>query len=93
MKSKVTNLRSCKKCGWVHFAVTRRFAQSEVKKFNEYFNSLSEENRQLYYGNRPSSMATYDKCSRCGGSYKDFEPTASHKFEIIRGCTIGPIIK
>jgi hypothetical protein len=77
----------------VHFAVSREFAEAEVIKFNEYFNTLSEVDRKLYYGNRPASIALYDRCDKCGEDYKNFKATPKQQAEAVRGSTIGPIIK
>lgn len=85
-------LRVCKTCGWVAFGVTRKFALSEVKKFGEYFNSLSKQKRKDYYNNQTATLEEYECCHRCNGSYKNFERVTSvHKIPI--GSTISPIIK
>ena len=33
--------RTCLKCGWVHFGVTRAFAEDEVARFNAYYAKLT----------------------------------------------------
>jgi len=85
------NERTCNKCGWVHFGVTREHAEAEVKRFNDYFNTLSEDKQQKYYGGNCSGIELYDRCSFCGNSYKDFRD--SKEDDCPTGVTLGPIIK
>lgn len=84
------NQVTCKACGWVHFHVSRKNAELEVKSFNEYFDTLPERDKQDYYGNRKSNIRIYEKCGYCGGSYKNFRE--SNVGDCSDGCTIGPII-
>lgn len=37
----------CNKCNWVHFQVTREYAEGEVEVFNTYYNTLTEDQKQL----------------------------------------------
>lgn len=83
--------RTCNKCGWVHFGVTRKYAEKEVKKFNEYFETLSKERQELFYGGVGASIANYESCFRCGNNHKDFRNSVIT--EIPYGSTIQPIIK
>jgi hypothetical protein len=71
--------------------VSRENAESEVKRFNEYFCSLSDEQRHEYYGNTPSSIALYERCLFCGGSYKNFRN--ANPGDCPNGVTMSPIIK
>lgn len=80
----------CKKCFWVHFEVSREHAESEVKKFNEYFQTLSEEDKDRLYGGIPSMIQKYERCNMCGGSYKNFRVAKSE--EVPFGSRVGPII-
>lgn len=84
------NLLTCKSCGWVHFGVSREYAENEIRHFNEYFESLTEKERQDYYGGRRSSIKEYDRCDLCGGSYKNFRP--AEVGDCPNGVTLGPII-
>jgi hypothetical protein len=84
------NTRTCNKCDWVHFAVSRADAESEVARFNAYFDSLPKEKQELYYGGKNSSIEEYERCLACGNSYKDFRP-AKHG-DCPSGCTLNPII-
>lgn len=90
MEEKKYNERTCNKCGWVAFAVTREHAENEVKTFNEFFDSTTEETRKSY-GNRRSTIVQYEKCSFCGNDYKDFRESEEDDCPI--GVTMGPIIK
>lgn len=82
----------CNKCGWIHFAVSMKFAIAETAKFNDYFWGLSEEKRHDYYGNRPAKLEQYTRCFRCGNDYKDFRLATNAELERIRGSTIQPIV-
>lgn len=79
---------TCTKCGWVHFAVTRAFAEAEVERFNTYFATLTKEEQDLYYSGEGSSIKSYEHCNLCSG--KDFRP--SQPDDCPDGCTIGPVI-
>lgn len=85
------NERTCNKCGWVHFGVTREFAENEVKRFNDYFNTLTEDKQQKHYGGKCSSIAQYDRCFFCGNSYTNFRDFKEG--DCPDGVTLGPIIK
>lgn len=80
-----TDLVHCTKCKWTHFAVTREYAENQVKEFNEYFDKLTKKEQDLYYGGKGAHISSYEKCW-CGND--EFEPgnTAPD------GCTIGPVI-
>jgi len=81
-------MAECRDCHWVHFCVTRKHAESEVKKFNEYFKTLPLKQRKEFYGNKPSMIVDYEGCFRCGNSYKNFKKAK----KIPYGSTIQPII-
>lgn len=84
-----SNLVTCKKCGWVHFAVTRAHAEAEIKRFNEYYDSLTEEKQEFYYGSKKSGMHNYDRCFLCGpgATFRPFK-----EGDCPTGCTIQPCI-
>lgn len=82
--------RTCNNCGWVHFAVTRQHAEEEVKRFNEFFDTLTEEKQQQFYGGKHSTIAQYEHCFLCGNTYKDFRDAKEEDCPI--GVTLGPII-
>ena len=82
-------MRTCNKCGWVHFDVTRKFAEAEVKDFNEYFDGLDEAGKG-FFGNKKSRIETYEKCFHCGGAWTDFRPFKDG--DCPQGCTLQPII-
>jgi hypothetical protein len=75
----------CLKCNRTSFAVTREHAEAEVKRFNEYFDTLDENEQHDYYSGRRSSISNY-VCIYCGGSR--FKPgnTAPD------GSTLNPVI-
>jgi len=80
---------TCLKCGWVYFEVTRGYAQDEVKRFNEYFEALSKEKQDDYYGGKGSNIKQYEYCW-CGSTYKNFRD--SKKGDCPNGVTMSPMI-
>lgn len=78
---------TCSKCGWVHFAVTRKRAEEEVAAFNAYFAALSPQQQQDYYGGTGSSLDRYEACW-CGST--QFQP--SKPGDCPDGCTLNPVI-
>jgi len=82
--------RTCLHCRWVHFGVTRRHAENEVKRFNKYFETLSKEKQDEYYGGKGSSIEQYEYCDRCGAFYTQFRESEPN--DMPNGSTIGPII-
>jgi predicted nucleic-acid-binding Zn-ribbon protein len=75
----------CNKCNWTSFAVTRAYAEAEVKLFNAQFAMLSQELKDEYYGGKGSSLAEYS-CQRCGS--ESFTPGNT----ALTGSTISPVI-
>ncbi len=84
-------LRTCNKCGWVHFAVTRKHAEEQVAEFKVYFDGLPEKQQNEFYGGKPSSIKDYETCNLCGGSHTNFRDAKYG--DVPDGCTISPIIK
>jgi hypothetical protein len=77
----------CVYCGWHHFAILTSHAEAEIKMFKAYFDTLTTEEQQSYYGGKPSSIREYTHCNSCGrpASMKPVTKT-------LKGSTIGPII-
>lgn len=90
-KLKTNKYRTCLACGWVHFAVTRKYAEEAVDKFNTYFKTLAKKDQKLFYGGTGASIKDYSHCHRCGGSHSNFKDSLGS--EIPNGSTINPIIK
>ncbi len=90
MRERANKERTCNKCGWVAFGVTSEYAEAEVKRFNEMYDELTAGEKERYYGSRGASMASYEKCNRCGNNYKDFRESKEDDCPV--GCTLGPII-
>ncbi len=80
--------RTCNQRGWVAFGVTREFAQTEVERFNKFYNESPPEVRECYNG--PSSIAHYEYCSRCGNGHAGFHDSGAG--DCPDGCTLPPII-
>lgn len=81
--------RTCLHCGWVAFAVTRQYAEDEVRRFNSWFADQPPEVQACYAG--PSSVSQYEKCFLCRGSYTNFRPALPD--DCPDGCTLQPIIE
>lgn len=72
-----SSLLTCPKCSHVHYPVSRKEAERQVKVFNNYFNSLTLEERHRFYNNTPSSMSLYETCFMCQEvNYKEFKKLA-----------------
>jgi len=68
------DLVTCKKCGRVHFTVSLDYATKQVQQFNEYYNTLTVEQQQMYYNGKLSTIDSYFKCIACGNDFKNFRP-------------------
>lgn len=83
------DLRTCLKCGWVHFGVTRQHAEDEVSRFNTYFDTLDQDGKDSF-GNKKSSIRHYERCFFCSGPWTNFRPYLEG--DCPEGVTIQPII-
>lgn len=81
---------TCLNCGWVHFQVSRKQAENEIKRFNEYFEALPMQQQEDFYGGKESSIYQYEHCFSCGGSYKNFRDYRTG--DCPDGCTLQSII-
>lgn len=82
-------MATCNKCGTVAFEVSRKRAERQVKTFNNYFDSLSEKDKEFFEG-KSSKIEQYEHC-KCGAHYSDFRNTKLEDF--LKVSTINPIIK
>lgn len=80
----------CKKCTYVHFQVSRKYAEEEVQRFNSYYDSLPSKAKKMFAGR--SSVKNYETCMLCGSSYRHFRPMKEERYKEIYGHTINPII-
>jgi predicted nucleic-acid-binding Zn-ribbon protein len=88
-----TRYLTCKKCGWVHFGVSRQFAIKEVHKFNAYFESLTLQERKKNYGNKPASLlGNYGLCFCCRNTNANMRNITTKELDAIRGSTVQPIV-
>lgn len=81
--------RTCLRCGWVAFGVSREHAEIQVKQFNDWIEAQPAET-QAMYGNRRSCIEGYEFCFRCGGPHKNFRDAKPG--DCPDGCTLQPII-
>ncbi len=89
-KSVFTNTVICRRCGWVHFAVSLVHAEKEVKEFNDYYDTLTAEQQESYYGSKKSHLVNYLFCMFCNSLYTNFRKTK--RGEVPNGSTINPIL-
>ena len=80
--------RTCNQCGWVHFGVTRKFAEAEVARFNAFYEASTPSVQKQYGG--PSHIRQYLWCNACGNSHVNFRD--SKPGDCPDGCTISPIV-
>jgi len=78
----------CSKCKWVHFVVSREYAEAEVERFNKFYEGLDSETKSHYNG--PSKIKNYEGCMLCGNSYKNF--VDAEDGDVPMGSTMSPII-
>lgn len=81
--------RTCNKCGRVAFGVAREWAEEQVERFNEFFHRSDDKTRESY-GNRRSTIGSYERCMQCGAPHTDFRDAVDGDCPI--GCTLSPII-
>jgi len=81
---------TCNKCGWVHMAVTRKFAEEQVTEFNTFYASLSFDEQMQFYRGSCSSIKSYERCFFCGQTEGDFRKAKDRDCPV--GCTIQPTI-
>ncbi len=78
---------TCRNCGWIHFAITREYAEAEVHRFNTFFRAQTQEVKDAY-GNKESWIGEYEFCFVC--MQDDFYETPAE--DAPRGVTLNPII-
>ncbi len=86
----VTGQFKCTACGWVYFGISELDATQEVNEFNEYFDSMTEEEQHRRYGGRLASIERYKRCVRCGNPSENFVPAEAGDCPI--GVTLQAII-
>lgn len=89
----MNNECTCLSCGWVHFGVTREFAESESRKFMDYYESQPPETQDNFGKGQTYErvLAQYERCFFCGQKDPDwYRPAAPDDCPV--GCTIQPVI-
>ena len=81
------DLVTCDDCARVSFAVPRAYAEDEVRRFNEYYNTLDEKTKSHFGGE--SSLTHYATCL-CGGS--EFHLATEAERKRAGGHTINPVV-
>lgn len=62
----------CNKCETTHYEVSRKEAELEVDTFNKMFYSLPENQKKLYYNNKPNTFDMFERCVYCNNNYQNF---------------------
>lgn len=83
-------LVACKACGWLHVPISRAVARAQVSEVKKYLNTLPPDERAAYSRGRGVSVDDYEKCFRCGGSYREFREAQPD--EIPLGVTVQVVI-
>ena len=81
--------RTCGRCGWVHFGMSRKDAEEDVRRFNHFFDSETDEVREMY-GNKRSEIRNYERCFFCHAPFTCFKPFKEG--DCPDGVTMQPII-
>ena len=71
----------------MQFAVTREYAEREVREFNTYYDAQDDETQQAF-GGKHSDIWSYEFCDVC--MRNDFYLTPEE--DKIRGITLNPVI-
>lgn len=79
-------LIECRSCGKPHYPVSLADALAGIKSFNDYFNTLSPEDQNKFYGGKPASIDNYLQCVRCGSVRFQQRHAAAP------GVTLNPIV-
>ena len=82
------DLRTCLSCGWVHFGISRKFAEAQVKGFNKWYKEQTKEVQDCYGGE--SKVSDVETCLFCGGPHTNFRK--AEPGDCPAGVTINPII-
>lgn len=89
---------TCLKCGWISFAVTKAYAEAEIKKFIDLYNSCDDKGKAFWDGigsngeripRKMPTLADYG-CFCCG--HGKFRPTTEEEMKSAYGCTISGAI-
>jgi ribosomal protein L37E len=81
-------LLQCRRCGWVHFAVTRAEVEAEVAEFNFFYARLTPAQRDAHRA--PLSLASYEQCRRCKAPHHLARPVAAKMVPL--GVTLLPLL-
>ena len=94
---------TCNQCGWVHFQVSREYAEKQSIEFASWFAKQPADTRSGFWkfgtplADVPEQLPwdgkvnpSYERCAGCGGSYKNFREAKDK--DSSDGCTLNPII-
>lgn len=82
-----TEYVKCRRCGWLHFAVSAEYAQAHVESMGSYLDKVSAPERASF-GTR--SLAAYMHCFKCGADSAGF--LAASEADAPRGVAIQPLV-
>ena len=83
---------TCNKCGWVHMAVTEKYAKEQAASFMEYYASLDDPVASHFGEGQTYEkvLSQYQGCFFCGQTDRDFREAKEGDCPV--GCTIQPTI-
>lgn len=83
---------TCGLCGWVHYPISREFAEMSVAQFNAYYDAVGgkcDEMTGPYYFQR-SDISQYEHCYKCGAHYSEMKKSKLE--DCPTGVPLQPII-
>lgn len=90
---KPTHYLTCGLCGWVHFPISREYAEQIVKDQNNFIEAdgRPEDQRPYHYFQR-ATIEFYEHCHnpRCHAHYTEMKPSKPE--DCPTGVTLQPII-
>ena len=79
---------TCAACGWVHWPISRAYAEESVMRFNSFYDAAPAHVRESYL--QRSDISQYEHCFRCGAPHT--EMVKSKPEDCPTGVTLQPII-
>lgn len=82
-----TTYVKCRRCGWLHFAVSAEYAHAHVESMNHYLCRLPAAERASF--GKPS-LSAYLRCFKCGADSVGF--LAAKESDAPSGATLQPVV-
>lgn len=89
---KPKHLVTCERCGWVHWPISRAYAEQSVALANQRNDAISrcgdDDFRPVYF--QREDISRYERCFRCGAPHTEMKKSKPEDCPV--GCTLQPII-